>query len=98
LGSDQDDWSTFTSVNGKLNHVHAKDFTGNHGSTGEYLNVSSYSSANNSSILNLYNVSELGDATYTAQNFAENTQSSSDLFSSNEMVSIHCILSYVSQL
>jgi hypothetical protein len=95
LGSDQDDWSSFTSVNGKLNHVHTTDFIGNHDSTGESLNVSSYSSASNSSILNLYNVSERGDATYIAQNSAENTETSSDLFSSNEMVSIHCILSYI---
>ncbi|KAK3119735.1 hypothetical protein QOZ80_9AG0674460 [Eleusine coracana subsp. coracana] len=84
LGNNQEDWSSFTSVNGKLNHAHTTDFVGNHDFTEECLN-SSYSATNNSSILNLYKVSELPAATYITQNSVESTQSSADLFSNNEM-------------
>ncbi|KAK3118384.1 hypothetical protein QOZ80_9BG0698270 [Eleusine coracana subsp. coracana] len=84
LRNNQEDWSSFTSVNGKLNHVHTTDFVGNHEFTEECLN-SSYSATNNSSILNLYKVSELPAATYITQNSVESTQSSSGLFLNNEM-------------
>ncbi|TVU26981.1 hypothetical protein EJB05_29559, partial [Eragrostis curvula] len=83
--SDQEDWSSFTSVNGELNHVQSTDFVGSHDSRVESLNASSYSAANNSSILNLYKVNELGNAAYIMQNSAESAQSSSDLFSNNDM-------------
>lgn len=83
LGSDQEDWSSFTSVDEKLNHVQTTD-----------LKASSYSPANNAAILKLYKESELADDIHIMQSSAESVQSFSDLFSNNEMVSIHCILSY----
>ncbi|CAN6362241.1 unnamed protein product [Urochloa humidicola] len=80
LNTDQDDWS--------LNHFcqTTNDF-GTREPTGECVKVSTYSAANNSAILNLYKESELADAIHTVQSSAENVQSSSDLFSNNEMSS-----------
>jgi hypothetical protein len=92
LSTDQEDWSSFTSVDDKLNHVHqTTDVLGTHESTGEFMKASTYLPANNSAILNLYKESERADAIHIAQSSAESIQSSSDLFSNNEMVSIHCI-------
>jgi hypothetical protein len=90
LSTDQEDWSSFTSVDDKLNHVHqTTDVVGT--CTEEFLKASTYLPANNSAILNLYKESERADAIHIAQSSAESVQSSSDLFSNNEMVSIHCI-------
>ena len=92
MSTDQEDWSSFTSVDDKLNHVHqTTDGLGTHESTGESVKASTYSPANNSAILNLYKESERADTIHIAQSSAESVQSSSDLFSNNEMVSIHCI-------
>ena len=92
MSTDQEDWSSFTSVDDKLNHVHqTTDVLGTHESTGELVKASTHSPANNSAILNLYKESEWTDAIQIAQSSAESVQSSSDLFSNNEIVSIHCI-------
>ncbi|XP_062183005.1 uncharacterized protein LOC133887103 isoform X2 [Phragmites australis] len=74
LGSDQEDWSSFTSVDEKLNHVQTTD-----------LKASSYPPANNAAILKLYRESELADDIHIMQSSAESVQSFSDLFSNNEM-------------
>ncbi|XP_066358969.1 uncharacterized protein [Miscanthus floridulus] len=86
LSTDQEDWSSFTSVDDKLNHVHqTTDGLGTHESTVESVKASTYSPANNSAILNLYKESEQADTIHIAQSSAESVQSSSDLFSNNEM-------------
>lgn len=92
LSTDQEDWSSFTSADGKLNHGRlTTDGLGNHESSGEFVRASTYSPANSSAILNLYKGSERVDDVVIAQGSAESVQSSSDLFSNNEMVSIHHI-------
>ncbi|ONM42279.1 hypothetical protein ZEAMMB73_Zm00001d044696 [Zea mays] len=86
LSTDQEDWSSFTSADGKLNHVRlTTDGLGNHESTGEFVRASTYSPANSSAILNLYKGSKRVDDVVIAQGSAESVQSSSDLFSNNEM-------------
>lgn len=54
------------------------------------MKASSYPPANNSAILNLYKESDQADTIEIVQNSAESVQNPSDLFSINEMVSIHC--------
>ncbi|XP_062203616.1 uncharacterized protein LOC133905855 isoform X2 [Phragmites australis] len=85
LGSDHEDWSSFTSVDEKSNHVQTTDLIGTHESTEECVKASRCSPASNAAILNLYKESELADANHIAQSSAESVQSSSDLFSNNEM-------------
>ncbi|OEL31812.1 hypothetical protein BAE44_0007171 [Dichanthelium oligosanthes] len=86
LSSDQEDWSSFTRLDEKLNHVRqTTDSIGTHKSTGEYVMASSSSTANNLAILDMYKESKWADAIHIAQSSAESVQSSSDLFSNNEM-------------
>lgn len=69
-----------------MNHVRqTTDNIGTNESTGECVNASSCSPANNSAILNLYKEREWVDTIHIAQSSAESLQSSSDLFSNNEM-------------
>jgi len=92
VSNDEEDWSSIASVDEKLNHVRqTTDNIGTNESTGECVNASSCSPANNSAILNLYKEREWVDTIHIAQSSAESLQSSSDLFSNNEMVSIHSI-------
>ena len=92
MSNDEEDWSSFASRDEKLNHVcQTTDNIGTHESTGECVNASSCSPANNSAILNLYKERESADTIHIAQSSAESLQSSSDLFSNNDMVSIHSI-------
>nr|CAB3459351.1 unnamed protein product [Digitaria exilis] len=86
LSTDQEDWSSFTSVDDKSNHVgQTADDIGSHESTGECVKASSYPPANNSAILNLYKESDRADTIDIVQNSAESVQNPSDLFSINEM-------------
>ena len=92
MSNDEEDWSSFASRDEKLNHVcQTTDNIGTHESTGECVKASSCSPANNSAILNLYKEREWVDTIHIAQSSAESLQSSSDLFSNNEMVTIHSI-------
>ncbi|KQJ92313.1 uncharacterized protein LOC100824858 [Brachypodium distachyon] len=85
LGTNQEEWSLFTSVDNKLNNVQTTDHIRNPESTGESVKTFSYSLDNTSSILNLYKESNLVDAVHVPQSFSEGGLSSSDVFSSNEM-------------
>jgi hypothetical protein len=86
VSNDEEDWSSFASLDEKLNHVHqTTDNIGTHKSTGECVKASSCSPANNSAILNLCKEREWADAIHIAQSSAESLQSSSDLFSNNKM-------------
>ncbi|KAF8707108.1 hypothetical protein HU200_030341 [Digitaria exilis] len=86
LSTDQEEWSSFTSVDDKLNHVgQTTDDIGSHESTGECVKASSYPPANNSAILNLYKESDRADTIDIVQNSAECVQNPSDLFPINEM-------------
>jgi hypothetical protein len=88
LDSDQEDWSLFTSVNNKPNHVQTMDHVVNHESTGQNMKTFSYHPDNSSSILNLYKEQNLVDDVHVPQSCSESVLSSSDLLSNNEMVSI----------
>jgi hypothetical protein len=88
LDSDQEDWSLFTSVNNKQNHVQTTDHVGNHESTGQSTKNFSYHPDSSSSILNLYKEHNLVDDVHVPQSCSESVLSSSDMFSNNEMVSI----------
>ncbi|XP_047052202.1 uncharacterized protein LOC124657730 [Lolium rigidum] len=85
LDSDQEDWSLFTSVNNKQNHVQTTDHVGNHESIGQSTKNLSYRPDNSSSILNLYKEHNLVDDVHVPQSCSESVMSSSDLFSNNEM-------------
>ncbi|WVZ88289.1 hypothetical protein U9M48_034825 [Paspalum notatum var. saurae] len=88
LSTDQEDWSSFTSVDEKLNHVHqTTDIIGIHESTGECVKASPYSPANSSAILDLYKESKQAEPIHIAQSSAESLQSSSALFYNNDMKS-----------
>ena len=92
MSNDEEDWSSIASVDEKWNHVRqTTDNIGTNESTGECVNASSCSPANNSAILNLYKEREWVDTIHIAQSSAESLQGSSDLFSNNEMVTIHSI-------
>jgi len=87
VSNDEEDWSSFASRDEKLNHVcQTTDNIGTHESTGECVKASSCSPANNSAILNLYKERESADTIHIAQSSAESLQSSSDLFSNNDMM------------
>ncbi|KAJ1264717.1 hypothetical protein BS78_08G022100 [Paspalum vaginatum] len=88
LSTDQEDWSLFTSVDEKLNHVHqTTDIIGIQGSAGECVKASTYSLANSSGILNLYKESKRAESIHIAQGSAESLQSSPALFYNNDMKS-----------
>uniref|UniRef100_A0A0E0MCF7 Synergin gamma C-terminal domain-containing protein n=1 Tax=Oryza punctata TaxID=4537 RepID=A0A0E0MCF7_ORYPU len=89
VGIDQEDWSLFTSVNENLNHVQTTEHVGTHESTGQSVKAFSYFPPNNAAILDLYKESEPIDAVHMMQSSSESVQSSSDMFSNTEMVSIH---------
>ncbi|KAL6642245.1 hypothetical protein ACP70R_020426 [Stipagrostis hirtigluma subsp. patula] len=84
LGSGQEDWSLFTGVE-KLNNVQTTNIVRTHESTEHTVKAVSYSPANNAAILNLYKENELPDSIHIMQSSAESVQSSSDLFSNNEV-------------
>lgn len=88
LSTDQEDWSSFASVDENLNHVHqTSDIIQTHESLGECVKAPTYSPANNSAILNLYKEREQADAIHIVQSSAESVQGSSDFFSDNEVKS-----------
>ncbi|KAG8091202.1 hypothetical protein GUJ93_ZPchr0011g28281 [Zizania palustris] len=84
-GSDQEVWSLFTSVNENLNYVQTTEHNVTHEFTGQSAKAFSYSPPNNAAILDLYKESELSDTVHMMQSSSESVQSTSDMFSTNEI-------------
>uniref|UniRef100_A0A0D9XWW3 Synergin gamma C-terminal domain-containing protein n=1 Tax=Leersia perrieri TaxID=77586 RepID=A0A0D9XWW3_9ORYZ len=84
MGSNQEDWSLFTSVD--ENHVQATYHIETRESTGQSVKIFTCPSPNNAAILDLYKDTELVDAVHMTQSYSESVQSSSDMFSNNEML------------
>nr|CBX25393.1 hypothetical_protein [Oryza brachyantha] len=85
MGSDQEDWSLFTSVDENLNHVQTTNHIETHEATEQSVKVFSWSSPNNAAILDLYKETKLVDVVHMTQNSSESVQDYSDMFSNNEM-------------